>query len=188
MMKNSMKSQSKYAMAAVSVAALLAASAFAAGPERGGPPHEGRHGGMHMEGGPMMGGMGMHPRMLDRMADELHLTDAQRQSVQGLFESARPAMQAHREQMRKSAELLRNVEPDSKEYQATVAQASRTAGELASRAVSDAAQLRAQVWAVLTPEQRVKAKEMREKMRERMSKRMSERTHEHRKPTAPAAP
>ena len=174
MIKNPTKSRKSYAFAAVSVAALVAASAFAAGPERGGPPRDGRHGGMHM-GGMHMDGMGMHPRMLERMADELGLSDAQRQTIRGLYESARPAMQANREQLRQSAAQLRDVEPGSKDYQSTVERASRTAGELASRAVSDAAQLRAQVWAVLTPEQRVKAKQMRETMRERMTKRMQER-------------
>lgn len=192
MIKNPLRAHSKYAVAAVSVAALLAASAFAAGPDRSGPPRDGRHGGMHMDGGPLMGGMGMHPRMLDWMADELSLTAAQRQSIQGLFESARPAMQAHREQMRASTEALRNVEPGSRDYQAAVERASRTAGELASRAVSDGAQLRAQVWAVLTPEQRVKANQMRDQMRERMSKRMQERGKGGRsgqgRPAAPVAP
>ena len=192
MIKNPLRTHSKYAIAAASVAALLAATAFAAGPDRGGPRHEGRHTGMHMDGGPLMGGMGMHPRMLDRMADELSLSDAQRQTIQGLFESARPAMQAHREQMKKSADALRDLDPGSKDYQAAVERASRTAGELASRAVSDGAQLRAQVWAVLTPDQRVKANEMREKMRERMVQRMQERgkggRYRQGKPEAPAAP
>ena len=101
-------------------------------------------------------------------------------------------MQAHREQMKKSADALRDLDPGSKDYQAAVERASRTAGELASRAVSDGAQLRAQVWAVLTPDQRVKANEMREKMRERMVQRMQERgkggRYRQGKPEAPAAP
>lgn len=183
------KFPTKSLFAATAVAALLTATAFA-----GGGRHDG--GGMHDRGPPMdgMGGMGMHPGMLDRMADELSLSDAQRQTIRGLFESARPAMQANRDEMRKNAELLRNTEPGDKDYQAVVERASRAAGELAARAVSDGAQLRARVWAVLTPEQRVKAREMGNKMRDRMAERRAERMnrrHEGRPPqggTPPAPP
>ncbi len=182
------KFTTKSLFAATAVAALLTATAFAAG---------GRHdgGGMHDRGPPPMdgmGGMGMHPGMLDRMADELDLSDAQRQTIRGLFESARPAMQANRDEMRKNAELLRNTEPGDKDYQSVVERVSRASGELASRAVSDGAQLRARVWAVLTPEQRVKAKAMGDKMRSRMAERMKERRegrHSHgAMPPAPPAP
>ncbi len=185
------KFTTKSLFAATAVAALLTATAFAAG---------GRHdrGGMHDGGPPMdgMGGMGMHPGMLDRMADELGLSDAQRQTIRGLFEAARPAMQANRDEMRKNAELLRNAEPGDKDYQAVVERVSRASGELASRAVGDGAQLRARVWAVLTPEQRVKAKEMGNKMRDRMAERRAERMNKRREgpqshggmPPAPPSP
>ncbi|MEZ5459112.1 MAG: Spy/CpxP family protein refolding chaperone [Steroidobacteraceae bacterium] len=115
-------------------------------------------------------------------------SDAQRQSIRGLFESARPSMQQRREQARANAELLRNTEPGDKDYQAVVARVSRSAGELASAAVSDAAQLRAQVWGVLTPEQRVKAQqlgEQRQQRREERRKKFRDRM-EQRSKAAPA--
>jgi Spy/CpxP family protein refolding chaperone len=121
-----------------------------------------------------MGGLGMHPRMFERMAGELALTDAQRQSIRGLFESARPAMQQRREQARANAELLRKTQPGDQDYQAVVARVSRAAGELAASGVSDAAQLRAQVWAVLTPEQRVKAQQLGEQRQQRRAERRKE--------------
>jgi Spy/CpxP family protein refolding chaperone len=156
---------------------------FATGATLAGPRHDGArmvHAGE--PGGEFGMGGGMHPRMFERMASEMGLSDAQRQSIRGLYESARPAMQQRREQARANAELLRKTEPGDKDYQAVVARVSRTAGELAAAAVSDGAQLRAQVWGVLTPEQRVKVQELgeqraqrredrREKFRERMEQR-----------------
>jgi protein CpxP len=158
---------------ALGAAALLV---FATGTGVAGPRQEGMRmaqGGGH-GGEPGMGEYGLHPRMFERMAGELGLTDAQRQSIRGLFESARPAMQQRREQARANAELLRKTQPDSPEYQAVVARVSRTAGELAASGVSDAAQLRSQVWAVLTPEQRVKAQQLGEQRQLRRDERRKE--------------
>jgi periplasmic protein CpxP/Spy len=157
---------------ALGAAALLV---FATGTGVAGPRHEGMRmaqGGGHGE--PGMGDYGLHPRMFERMAGELGLTDAQRQSIRGLFESARPAMQQRREQARANAELLRKTQPDAPEYQAVVARVSRAAGELAASGVSDAAQLRTQVWAVLTPEQRVKAQQLGEQRQLRRDERRKE--------------
>jgi Spy/CpxP family protein refolding chaperone len=119
-----------------------------------------------MEGG--FGGFGMNPRMLERMADELGLSDAQRQKIRGYLEAARPAMQQLRERGRKSAERLRSTRPGDKGYDAVVAETARDAGEIASQMVRDASKLRAQVWAEFTPEQRSKAEAMQARMRERM--------------------
>ena len=167
---------------ALGAAAMLA---FASGATVAGPRHDGAR--MAHAGEPGgefgMGGGGMHPRMFERMASELGLSDAQRQSIRGLYESARPAMEQRREQARANAELLRKTQPGDKDYQAVVARVSRTAGELAAAAVSDGAQLRAQVWGVLTPEQRVKAqqlgeqrKQRREERREKFRERMEQRS------------
>lgn len=155
---------------ALGAAAVLA---VAAGAALAGPRHDGarmEHAG-EAAGELGMAASGMHPRMLERMADELGLSDAQRQSIRGLYESARPAMQQRREQARTNAELLRKTQPGDKDYQAVVARVSRTAGELAAAAVSDGAQLRAQVWGVLTPEQRLKAQQLSEQMQQRREER-----------------
>jgi Spy/CpxP family protein refolding chaperone len=146
---------------------------FAAGGAVAGPRREGSRMAMADGHGAEfgMGDLGFHPRMFERMAGELELSEAQRQSIRGLFESARPAMQQRREQATASAELLRRTQPGDKDYQQVVARVSRTAGELAASAVSDAAQLRAQVWAVLTPEQRSKAQQLGEQRQQRRAER-----------------
>lgn len=160
--------------AAVVAAALGAAATIAAQGADATAPPRGMHGPM---GGPGMmpgaGTMGLH--MLDRMSSELGLSDAQKQTIKGLFESSRPDMERMGQQARDNAELLRSTKPDSPDYKAAVARASRTAGELASEAVNHAANLRAQVWNVLTPEQRVKLDAMREERVERFRERRESR-------------
>jgi Spy/CpxP family protein refolding chaperone len=118
-----------------------------------------------------LGAWGLHPRMFERMAGELGLSDAQRQSIRGLFESARPAMQQRRERMRANAELMRRTQPGDPDYRAIVERVSRGAGELAESAVRDAAELRAQIWAVLTPEQRTKLQQLQEQRRSQREER-----------------
>lgn len=148
----------------------------------------GHEGGMH-EGPPPAAGPGMEfmlpgmmgPQLLHRLGDELGLTQPQRDSIKSLLESARPNMQALREEMRATAEQLRATQPDAGNYSAVVAQASKKAGELASRLVTDGSQLRAQIWQVLTPEQRTKLQSIGDDFRQRRQ----ERGMHHRPPPPP---
>ena len=93
---------------------------------------------------------------IERMARELDLSAVQRQEIEGLMESMRPNRDRLAGQARENAQLLRVTQPDAPNYSEVVAQVSRSAGELASETVNQAAAMRAQVWKVLTPEQRVK--------------------------------
>lgn len=163
-------------MAAAATVAMGAGLALAApgdmhrgpgGPGDGGPPP------MGMMDGPGM--PGLHPRMLERMAGELQLTDDQKQKIKGVFESARPEMDQVRELGRQNAEKLRATKPGDKNYDSVVAEVARSAGDLATRAVTNGAQLRAQVWAVLTPEQRTRLDALQAERRAKMKERMSQR-------------
>ncbi len=158
-------------VAAAGTAALLLAAPQAAwaGPRADAPPKP--HAMTAGAGELGMGGWGMHPRLFERTAGELELSDSQRQRIRGLFESARPGMQQRREQMRANAELMRRTQPGDPEYRAVVERVSRSAGELAASAVSDAAALRAQIWAVLTPEQRTRLQQIQEQRRSQREER-----------------
>ncbi len=156
----------------------------------GGPPPAGMGPGGMGPGGMGPGGMGMmdggaamigvpSPRMLDRLATELNLTADQQQKLKGVFESARPEMEQVRDRARENAEKLRAAQPGSASYDAVVSEVARNAGDLASRAVTNGAQLRTQVWTILTPEQRQKLETLqaqrRTAMRDRMEKRRAGR-------------
>jgi Spy/CpxP family protein refolding chaperone len=153
--------------------AIGAGAAFAQGAGPGGPG--GPRGGLGM----MDGGLGMaglpHPGMLQRMTTELNLTADQQQKLKGVFESARPEMEQVRDQARKNAETLRSAQPGSANYDAVVSEVARNAGDLASRSVTNGAQLRAQVWAILTPEQRTQLEARQAQRRAAMKERMEKR-------------
>jgi protein CpxP len=157
--------------ATVAAVATGAGAAFAAQ----GPGTDAPRAGMGM----MDGGLGMagipHPGMIERMATELKLTADQQQKLRGVFESARPEMEQVRERARENAAKLRAAQPGSANYDAVVSEVARNAGELATRAVTNGAQLRAQVWAVLTPEQRTQLEARQAQRQAAMKERMEQR-------------
>jgi len=157
--------------------AALAAPGPGPGPD--GQPPRGMGPGMGPGMGMMDGGAAMigvpSPRMLDRMAADLNLTADQQQKLKGVFESARPEMEQVRDRARENAEKMRTAQPGSANYDAVVSEVARNAGDLASRAVTNGAQLRAQVWAVLTPDQRQKLETLQAQRRTAMKERMQKR-------------
>lgn len=139
----------------------------------GGRAHGGA--GMGMGAGPMtMPGM-MHPGMFERMADELDLTTEQREKIRGYFEAARPGMQELAAKQRANAEQLMDAKPDDPKYASIVQKASQEAGALTTQMVQQGAQVRAQVYGVLTPEQRTKLAAKQAEMRQRMAERREDR-------------
>lgn len=139
----------------------------------GGRAHGGP--GMGMGAGPMMMPGMMHPGMFERMADELDLTTEQRDKIRGYFEAARPGMQELAAKQRANAEQLMDAKPDDPKYASIVQKASQEAGALTTQMVQQGAQVRAQVYGVLTPEQRTKLAAKQAEMRERMAERREDR-------------
>ncbi len=162
-------------LAAVTAAAVLASAGvvLAGDPAANGPPgHEHPQGLDLMSGGGMLG-----PQWLGRMADELGLSAEQRQTIKGLFEAARPQVQAMRDSMRSNADKLRGTMPDDPNYATVVAQVSQAAGELASRMVTEGSQLRSQVYGVLTKDQKAKLPQIEAQMREHARERFQNHYH-----------
>ncbi|HEY7377383.1 MAG TPA: Spy/CpxP family protein refolding chaperone [Steroidobacteraceae bacterium] len=158
------------------LAAFLACMGVAmAGDSAGG----GWHG--HGPGGDPLFGM-FGPGLMGRMGDQLGLSSEQRQSIKGMLDAAKPGMQSLHESMRTNAEKLRSVQPDDPNYATVVAQVSQAAGELASRMVTEASQLRTQVYGVLNKEQKAKLPQLQAQMQEQAR----ERFQRHR--SQPAAP
>jgi Spy/CpxP family protein refolding chaperone len=113
--------------------------------------------------------------MLLRMADELGLSTEQRQTIRGFFESAQPGFRSLHEQMRANTRLMLNTQPDDPKYQSVVQQVSQSSAELAQQMVLQSSQLRTQVYAVLTPEQKTKLKAKQSEMQARWDERRAER-------------
>lgn len=98
-----------------------------------------------------------------KMAERLDLDASQKASVEAIFERNRPAQQALRERHREHFGALRALDPKSADYSTQAQALADQAGTLARDRVLQSTQLRAELAAVLTPEQlaQLKAREHR---------------------------
>ena len=104
-------------------------------------------------------------RHMQRMADELNLNDEQRQQLKQIHSEAKGGKQAMRDAMRDIRESLHKLDPSASDYNAQVEKLAVEKGELVKRITVHRSQVRAQVHAILTPEQRELAKDMRKQRR-----------------------
>jgi periplasmic protein CpxP/Spy len=102
------------------------------------PP--GAHGGHH-HGGPW------------HLLGKLDLSAAQKQQIKEIMAAAHPQMQSLHEQIRANALKLRQTPPTDPNYAGVASQASQTHGSLTAQMMSQQADVRAQVFKVLTPAQ-----------------------------------
>ncbi len=125
----------------------------------GGP---GGHGpGMEGHGGP---GAFLHGMM--RLMHRLDLSDQQREAIRGILQDTRTQIGPHREALQEGREQMRALDPSAFDETAVRAIAQKQAKELEDIMVI-AQKARSQIWAVLTPEQREKAKQIRTEMEQR---------------------
>ena len=99
-------------------------------------PHE-----RHHHGGP------------GRLFSKLGLNAAQKQQIKEIMTATRPQRQSLHEQMHANAAKLRQTPPTDPNYASIVSQVSQTQGSLAGQMVTQRADVRAQVFKVLTPAQ-----------------------------------
>jgi periplasmic protein CpxP/Spy len=116
--------------------ATAAADATAAPP----PPPAGAHG-WHHHRGPW------------HLLGKLDLSAAQQQQIKDIMTAAHPQMQSLREQMHANSLKLQQTQPTDPNYSSIASQVSQTHGSLAAQAMTQRAEVRAQVFKVLTPAQ-----------------------------------
>ena len=145
-----MKSTRMFVTAAVAAGAALVAAALpatlagaqdtaaVAAPPAGGP----HHGGPGHEFGPM------------HLYHQLGLSTEQQAEIKSILTAARPAMQSLQEQERANEGKLRKTSPDDPNYASVSAEVSQTHGNLASQVSAERAEVRAQIYALLTPAQK----------------------------------
>jgi Spy/CpxP family protein refolding chaperone len=133
--------------------------------ERG--PGMGR--GMMGPGGPgMRGGPGGPFGMAGLPLRELGLTDAQLQQVRTIMESHRDDQKAIGDRMRDARKALQDAIEADPLNEGAIRDAAAAVGAIDADAAVLQAKLRAEVFALLTPEQVKKAKELRSEMENRM--------------------
>ncbi len=126
-----------------------AADAAAATPPPG--PH-----GWHHHGGPW------------HLLGKLGLSAAQQQSIKDIMTASRPPMPRLREPIHANSLKLRQTQPTDPNYSSIVAQASQTHGSLSAQMVSQMAEVRAQVFKVLTPAQQTQLAALEAQRQEKM--------------------
>jgi protein CpxP len=141
------------------VAAMAAGMALAQTPAAPAQPHAGR----------MMGRQAMRGKMFQA----LNLTEAQKQQTKTLMQQAKQNAQPLMTQLRTNRQALAAAVKanDVAQIHSLAAQQGNLQGQL----LGIRSEARAKVYALLTPEQKAKADEMREKVRERMKQRFEKR-------------
>ena len=151
----------RYTTFPTAVMALFLLGTSAVAQEHDGPGS--RHGKFH--GGPR--GFGGPEQMLQMMNRHLELDEIQSQQVESIIAAARPELDALREKRRTNRDAMRSLDVDDPDYGAQLENLSAENGELASDASRLFGRIRADIHAVLTPEQRQKLEESADRMHER---------------------
>jgi protein CpxP len=88
-----------------------------------------------------------------RLLHKLGLNAAQKQQIKAIMTAARPQMQSLHEQMQANSAKLRQTPPTDPNYASVASQVSQTHGTLSAQMMTQRADIRAQVFKVLTPAQ-----------------------------------
>src|SRR5216684_8670593 len=103
---------------------------------------------------PPPGSPGRHPHGGPwHLLGKLDLSAAQKQQIKEIMTAAHPQMQSLHEQMQANSLELRQTQPTDPNYANIASQVSQTHGSLAAQMMTQRADVRAQVFKVLTPAQ-----------------------------------
>jgi periplasmic protein CpxP/Spy len=94
-----------------------------------------------------------HHRGPWHLLSKLGLSDAQKAQVKTIMTAARPEMQSLHEQMHANMQKLQQTQPTDANYSTISAQVSQTHGSLSAQMMTQQANIRAQIYKVLTPAQ-----------------------------------
>lgn len=143
-------------------ALLIAATGWVAmaGPAMARPDHDNRRHGPHEGPGHMM-----------RMFKGLDLSDAQRSQIEGILQSNKADGQVLRQRSKTLREQMSELDPMASDYSTETQVLANQAAELKREQVLHRSELRRQIAAVLTPEQRAELEAKMEAKQERFRER-----------------
>ncbi len=99
------------------------------------------------------------------LADRLNLTDQQRQQFEAIHSDGRESGKSIHEAMRMNRDAMHKLDPGQADYAKQVATLADEKAELVKQMVIQRSDIRSQVHAILSPEQRKAASEMKSKFR-----------------------
>jgi periplasmic protein CpxP/Spy len=135
-------------MTAVAGLSIASAQTTTAAP----PTAESGHHGWHHHRGPW------------HMLSKLGLSDAQKTQIKSIMTAAKPEMQSLHQQMRTNMQKLEQTQPSDANYSTIASQVSQTHGSLSAQMMTQRANVRAQIFKVLTPAQQTQLATLRAQM------------------------
>lgn len=113
--------------------------------------------------------------MFLRMAEKLNLTDEQKTQVKAILEDSKTRIKPLMESLRENHKQIENLGTDGTFNEEQVNQIANKQAETTKQLIIEKEKTKAQIFAVLTPEQRTQATQMKEQMKERFKDRFKKR-------------
>ena len=110
------------------------------------------------------GAFGMHGRMAARIASELQLTDAQKEQIKSILQAEKSKAQPLRQQLAQSRQQLLAATKGGSFDENQIRSIASQQAQLRTDMIVEGARVKAEIYKVLTPEQRTKADAMQERM------------------------
>ena len=110
-------------------------------------------------------GFGVGHRGMGMAMRELNLTDDQKTQVKAIFDSSRETVKPAVDELKANREKLMQLSGQSFD-EAQVSEIAKRQGELMSQLIVERERAKSKVFAILTDEQKAKAKEMQDKMKD----------------------
>jgi Spy/CpxP family protein refolding chaperone len=120
------------------------------------------------------GGFGPEHHMMRMMADYLDLTDAQQAQVKQIFAAEKPAMQPLMQQVRQTELQLRQLETSGNFDEAKARELASQEAQARTELTVERAKIHAQIFNLLTPEQKTKAIDMLKRHEQKMQNHMQQ--------------
>ena len=112
-----------------------------------------------------------HHRGPWHLLSKLGLSDAQKTQIKSIMTAAKPEMQSLHEQMRANMQKLEQTQPSDANYSTIASQVSQTHGSLSAQMMTQRANVRAQIFKVLTPAQQTQLATLKAQMAARWQSR-----------------
>ncbi|OIO70291.1 MAG: hypothetical protein AUJ58_03430 [Zetaproteobacteria bacterium CG1_02_55_237] len=120
------------------------------------------------------GAQGMQQGM-QRMTTDLNLSAEQQEQVKKIHNDSRETMKAMRDAMLANRDAMQKLDPAAKDYTARADKLAEEKGTLVEAMMKENARVRAEMSAVLTPEQRAKAAQLRKERKAKRDAKKGER-------------
>jgi periplasmic protein CpxP/Spy len=106
------------------------------------------------------------PEMIDHIARELNLTEAQKAQMKALIEAGQAAVAPFHQKMEEVHKQLEQATENGQFDEAQVRSLANQEAQLRAETIVEHERMKSKLFSLLTPEQRVKANELHKRMRE----------------------